>query len=823
MPVMRIYREAPDRHDPAMTAISCERILIPAEGLQGDANILPRHPGERAAWVWHPTAAIGANDNEVAVLRFTLDVASPVGGEEVVLHLSADQRFQFRVDGELLACGPDRSSPERWAVHSYRLCLTGGAHRLEALVTYLGNHAPQAQMSLRGGFICASADAARFATGSAPWRVERLEQAITLHRFQVSTYYDAGSIVACDMRAWSQAAQAVPAVVIAGPPDGNLHGVRRTLWRLHPTRLPEQRHDLVGGGRIRAVMDGAPEIWRESADPRVARWQALVDGRGAVEVPAGAEMQVLWDLEDYRCGWCELEVAGGSDAEVRVEWAESLYPCADEAAARKACCTVSKADRSQVDGRTWLGIGDRWILDGSATTLPVLWWRAGRYVRLRIRTGAQALRLARMAIRRTGFPYTEASPFASDDAAWEATRPLLVRVLRACAHETWVDTPYYEQLCYVGDSRLDCLAAYVQWPDVRLCERTIELLDWSGRAEGLVAERFPSRNGQASTTFAMLWVLMVADHLDWRGDRAFTRTRLVGLRGVIEHLLELRGEDGLLGRLPGWSFVDWVRQPGWRHGIPPGVAEGRSSLVNLHLVLALQAAARIEQTVGDAILAARCSALAEEIGRAVVARWWDDRRGVMIDDDAGIHLSEHAQALTLLAGLLDGGRERRCLAALAAGEGMATATISFGFYIHEALYRGRRADAVETRLAWWKTLQARGLLTTVEKEDPVRSDCHAWGAHPLFHEAAAMAGIRPLSPGLARILVDPQPGSRGLVDVRIPHPGGGEVSVRWRRQGAGWGCRIELPPGIGGVFRYAGMERELQPGVSEFAAQATQS
>lgn len=806
-----------------MTAIACERIVINAEGPEGDSNIRVRHPGERAAWVWHPAAPAGGADDHIAVLRFTLAVTSPAGGEEVVLHLSADQRFQFRVDGELLASGPDRCSPERWSVHSYRLRLAGGAHRFEALVTWLGGHAPQAQMSLRGGFLCAADDAARFATGSAPWQVERLEQALALERFRVSTYFDAGSATTCDMRAWSRPAPAVAAAVVAAAPDGNPHGVRRRLWRLHPSRLPEQRHDLTGGGRIRAVMEGFAERWSEGGGARQAGWQALADGSGAVEVPAGSDVQVLWDLEDYRCGWCELDVAGGSGAEMRVEWAESLFPVADGEAARTQCCTVSKGDRGVVAGRAWVGIGDGWILDGAAATLPALWWRAGRYVRLRIRTAGQALRIGRMAIRRTGYPYAAAARFAGDDAAWEATRPLLERVLRACAHETWVDTPYYEQLCYVGDSRLDCLATYVQWDDPRLCERTIELLDWSGRTDGLVAERFPSRDRQCSTTFAMLWVLMVADHLDWRGDRGFTRARLVGLRGVVENLLELRGADGLLGRLPGWSFVDWVRHPGWANGIPAGVAEGRSSLVNLHLVLALQAAARVEAAVGDAMLAARCDALAGEVGRAVVARWWDERRGVMLDDDAGVHLSEHAQALTLLAGLLDGGRERRCLEALAAGDGLAPATISFGFYVHEALYRARRPEVVERRLAWWKTLPARGLLTTVEHEDPVRSDCHAWGAHPLFHEAAAMAGIRPLEPGLARVLVDPQPGSRGLVDVRIPHPGGGAVAVLWRRQATGWTCRVELPPGVGGLFRHAGLERELRPGVNELGARAAQA
>jgi alpha-L-rhamnosidase len=794
----------------------CERILVPATGLAGDANIRQRHPGEAASWVWHPGLAV----DELAVLRFSLEVDSPAAGEEVVLHLSADQRFQFRLDGGLVACGPDRGSPERWAVHSYRLRLAPGAHRLEALVWWLGARAPMAQMSLRGGFLCAAEPAARFATGSAPWRVERLEHALALGAHGLNTYHDAGPCIAYDLARWRAGGAAVVPVVVARPPDGNPYGLRHGLWRLQPSILPEQRHDVVQGGVVRAVRDGAGECWQAGADPREPAWQALVDGRGAVEVQAHSQVSVLWDLQDYRCGWCEAAFAGGAGAEIEVEWAESLFDAESEQAVRAHTHAAAKGDRAAWAGKVWTGVGDRWRLDGGASELPALWWRAGRWLRVRVRTAEAPLRLARLGLRATGFPFGPAAPAESDDPAWERTRSLLERVLRACAHETWVDTPYYEQLCYVGDSRLDCLANYVLWDDDRLCRRTIELLDWSSRADGLVAERFPSRQAQASTTFAMLWVLMVEDHLMWRGDRGFIRARLPGLRGVVEHLLALRGADGLLGRLPGWSFVDWVRGDGWVQGIPPGAEEGRSSLINLHLVLALQAAARIERAVGEEVLAARCEALAQGLGAQVVARWWDEARGLMRDDDAGVLLSEHAQALALLAGILDPARAARCVEALDAGAGMVSATISFSFYVHQALYRAGRPAAVERRLAWWKTLPGRGLLTTLEHEDPVRSDCHAWGAHPRFHETAEMAGVQPLEPGLERVLVAPQPGTRGLVAVEVPHPGGGRITVRWQRQGAGWRCRVVLPPGVTGSFRLDGFSAELAPGINELAPAA---
>jgi hypothetical protein len=35
-------------------------------------------------------------------------------------------------------------------------------------------------------------------------------------------------------------------------------------------------------------------------------------------------MQILWDFEDYVCGYARLSLAGGAGSKVAIEWAEAL-------------------------------------------------------------------------------------------------------------------------------------------------------------------------------------------------------------------------------------------------------------------------------------------------------------------------------------------------------------------------------------------------------------------------------------------------------------------------------------------------------------------
>ena len=69
---------------------------------------------------------------------------------------------------------------------------------------------------------------------------------------------------------------------------------------------------------------------------------------------------------------------------------------------------------------------------------------------------------------------------------------LAVRGIQMCAHETYMDCPYYEQLMYDGDTRLELLTTAVMTRDDRLVKRAIELFDFSRRNWGFVNERYPA-------------------------------------------------------------------------------------------------------------------------------------------------------------------------------------------------------------------------------------------------------------------------------------------------------------------------------------------
>ena len=76
--------------------------------------------------------------------------------------------------------------------------------------------------------------------------------------------------------------------------------------------------------------------------------------------------------------------------------------------------------------------------------------------------------------------------FAASDPQLGAILALGLRSLQMCSHETYMDCPYYEQLMYVGDTRLEALVTHVLTADARLARApgptcSIELLESARR------------------------------------------------------------------------------------------------------------------------------------------------------------------------------------------------------------------------------------------------------------------------------------------------------------------------------------------------------
>ena len=804
--------------------MSFERTILPPAGHQADANIRLRYPAEKGSWIWHPAC----RSRETAIQRFVLNFSTATSLCPL-LHVTADQRFQLRCNGRDVTFGPDRCDVEHWTVQSVRLDLAPGEHRLEAVVWWLADpdatgsrmdqenatpappRPPMAQMSWQGGFLlCAEGLSDEVLnSGAAPWQVEDLTPAVRLFRQRIPHYIDVGPSYEFAMDKWNAAAP-VPAVTVVGPLEANGHGLRRPGWCLYPATLPEQRRADWTGGAIRAVREGwSEEAFCEDDERNLAAWPSVLLGEN-LEVPPQTELTVLWDFGRYRCGYPLLEVAEGRGTRIEWDWAEALY----EAASSDAVDSCSrKGHRGEICGKAFLGFGDRWRVAGDGA-MPSLWWRSGRYVRLRIATASEPLLIRKLGILETGYPLDRLSEWNSSDPAWDALMPIFENSYRCSAHEQWTDTPYYEQMGYVGDTLIFARSNYLLFGDDRLSRRAIELFAWSSSLSGLVAERYPSAWRQESLTYSMLWPIMVRDFALWRNDPDFVQAQLPRLRGVMAEIEGLPQRDGLIAAATGWPFIDWVK--GWNEGCGPGVREGDSSIVNLHWILSLQAAAEVENAHGDPDLGRRFARMARKTFDAVLIRYWDDARGLVRDTVDCFRASEHAQFFALLTGWLDPVKSRRCLEAMRGGD-LAQASIYASFYLLDALYQHGEEAEFHRRLAFWRGLPDLGLTATPEAPEPSRSDAHAWGAHPMWHSAASIAGIRSAAPGFHRVRIAPCPGPLKKMSCSVVHPQG-VISASMHFADGNAVADLHLPDGISGEFVWRGTSRKLPPGHSHVEA-----
>ena len=147
-----------------------------------------------------------------------------------------------------------------------------------------------------------------------------------------------------------------------------------------------------------------------------------------------------------------------------------------------------------------------------------LWWRTWRYLDLDIQTAADPLTLESLTANFTAYPFEERASFKSGDPDLDKIWDVSWRTARLDAHETYMDTPYYEQLQYVGDTRIQALISYTVAGDDRLGRQAIEAFDQSPLPDGLTRSRYPSSLPQTIPPFSLLWIGMLHDYWMYRPD-----------------------------------------------------------------------------------------------------------------------------------------------------------------------------------------------------------------------------------------------------------------------------------------------------------------
>ena len=383
------------------------------------------------------------------------------------------------------------------------------------------------------------------------------------------------------------------------------------------------------------------------------------------------------------------------------------------------------------------------------------------------------------------------------------------RTLEMCSHDTFMDCPYYEQLMYVGDTRIQALITLAAGRDSRLVEKALTLFCSGQLPSGLFQSRYPSRVTQIIPTFTPYFVGMALDYAKWRGGSGCRDWFLAAMRGA-EAFERWIGPDGVLSIDRGWNFVDWT---GWPHGVPPEGEYGVSGVLNAQYLYTLSMAVELCELFDEPEWAARWRRKLKGQAERFTAVFWRPDEGLFADTLEGNTFSEHAQIFALLSHALAPEITSRCAESLFKRRDLVQATVYFSFYLFEVFREYRRIDLLVERLGVFFDMTRLGLATMLEAPEPSRSDCHAWSAHVLYHFWTTLLGVRPVGFGFRQLEVAPQPGPLGKVSGSVVHPAGGEIAVECDGNGA----LVVLPEGLSGTFRAPdGNVLELGAGENRF-------
>jgi hypothetical protein len=728
---------------------------------------------QEADWITAPTVSAAP-----VVLHFRKALTLEKTPAHLWVEVSADNRFLLYVNGVRAASGPATSDLAHWRYARIDIApyLKTGQNAVSATVWNFvipdeddlkKQTGPLSQQSADTGFYFKAEDAAFAGLNSGPgWQVAR------------DNGHDAGSGMAqIDTPDWL-------GYYVAGAPETIDARQSVTGWtaatvgkprNLTPDPLPQMTYVPADNGRLVRGEGAFPEA------PQV--------------IPAHSHVTLLIRRDHMVAAYPQLHVSGGKDAVIKATYAEALYDQAGK-----------KGMRDEVGDRVIKGLTDTFIASGEPVSFEPLHWRVWRFLQLDIETKDQPLTLESVKTYETGYPFESVGRFQSSNPALNEIWDIGWRTARLDAHETYMDSAYWEQLQYVGDTRIQMLISYAVSGDKRLAVNAIDAFGWSNTEGGLTEGAYPSRGHNPIAPFSLLWIGMMHDYWMNQPDTAVISRNLPRARDVLAWFRPYIHADGLLGKNPTWNFVDWVGKD--RDAFPSFDSNGESCLTSLIYLGALQQAADLERALGDAGRADEDVTLAETIKAGIQAKCWDAQRRLYADDPSKTLFSQQTNALAVLydvappakqAGLL----ERITAHGIEPPEGLIPASYYFSWYLVRAHEHAGLSDRYLDLLQTWRDLLPLHFSTWPEAKLEERSDSHAWSAHPTADLLAIVAGVQSAASGYARVRIAPHLDDLESLTATAQTPAG-PVTVRYIQTKTHLRADIISPPSLPGEFVWQG-------------------
>ena len=668
---------------------------------------------QHAFWAWHPER----KGHEDGVTRFYCKVCCSKK-EKFHLAVSADNRFNFYLDGKLLGRGPCRGCLEHYYYDEYMGVLSVGVHIFSAEVlvwrdAWRSSPAPWSECHAGGGFFVAgfagtermelpgtwltSKDIGyRSLLWQESWCNKTLIPAPPFEEINLKYHdYDWTTSV-------SPSGNWVMPVKLGRPVFHHSYQLDpETPWYLEPRPIPQ--------------MEQSPSHFTAILTPR--QGFELHDGMLKATCPKG-KYTVLLDAGINQTVILKMTGTGGT-GQCRIAYSEALYN--------------EKRERTfQIPGNVGQqGCSDHLHFPGGDQTWEFrpFWYRTGRFYELEFDL-EEPIRNFCLEIEFITYAFKEWLPFsAPEDPVLEKIYQVGCHTLKCCSHEHFEDCPYYEQFQYIGDSRVEALASYAATGDDSLGQHSLRMFGYSQLSNGMTQSRFPSVFKQIIPAFSLIWGLMLYDHYCIFRELALVRELLPKILHMLNAFEEGLQATGLIQTPEGWHFVDWAK--GWYGGCPDRGEVIPDTLHNLFYAETCRRMAELQEELKE-----NGSILRKRWKRTVCAvnqYCYDKNRKRYQDVPDRKWYSLHANILAILAGAIPHEQCSSFLADILADKTLIQPSLYFEFYVLSAMQLYAAPEAIRKRFRLWEKMLEQGHTTFPETPDfSCRSFCHAWSAAPVW-------------------------------------------------------------------------------------------
>lgn len=741
------------------------------------------------SWTSYWISCPNISPRDYGVYHFRKKIELPDVPDKFIVHVSADNRYRLYVNGSPVCSGPARGDLYNWHFETIDIAsyLKAGENIIASLVWNMGIYAPVAQISNQTAFmIQGNSEAEQIVNTDTTWKViknnsytpcsldngERLKSYMVIgpgDQVDATSYPWGWEQLNFEDQDWNSAIQISNPVVTGSGTDN--------LWTLVPRTIPLMVESLQRLDQIRRS-DG---ITVDDA--------SFIKGNHPLTIPANQTISLLLDQTFNTTAYPEVIVSGGKGSTIKISYAEALFNQKGQ-----------KGNRSEIEGKTLIGNYDVFLPDGgSQRHFRALWHRTYRYIQIDISTKSQPLTIDDFYGMYTGYPFETKATFSSNDKSLQPIWDVAWRTALLCAGETYFDCPYYEQLQYEGDTRIQALISLYVTGDDRLMRKAILDFYHSRVPEGLTQGRYPSNRLQVIPPYSLFWISMVYDYWMNRKDDEFINQFLPAISEVLNwYEKNIDDKKKMLGPMKWWNFIDYTDP--FPEGVPPGANDGNSSIISLQYSYTLQQAAKLFNYFGKNNEDLQYTKLALELNSNTYRLCFDKERSEMADTPEMKSYSQHAGIMAILAGAIPESEKKDAMLKILNDSSLSPVTFYYRFYLTQALKSSHMADLYYSQLKPWRDMLDIGLTTFAEKPEPARSDCHAWSASPLYDYFATICGITSDAPGFSSVLIAPSLGELTQVNATIPHPLG-EIAVTLLRKGKnGIAADISLPDQVKGTF-----------------------